>query len=267
MQTNSHSFVVHPMLRELRPCSRATGSRMGGNRWNRWAQRLTRRYTRMPARLGALALMLVGRGALQYLINEGWKTLSQRFYPKIKLVVQPILRETLLREQARLLFSLRSESRFVASAGVPALHPTHSTQRRGPSQVSIHRTVVRHRVEHLKWRSWFLESVNKSELMNQNVRVLVERVARQTQRVEERVDERLTLTVRQTSGFAARQSAATTESRKAMTQGLHTTRGTGAGTWAQNTSPPSVNIEALTDQVVQQIDRRMTASRERMGRI
>jgi len=115
----------------------------------------------------------------------------------------------------------------------------------------------------------FTRKRRQSELINQDIRILVQRVVRRTQRVEERVAGTLALIARQRSGFAARQSVAAMESRKATTPDTHSTRGKRAGTSMQNTSAPPtpINIEALTDQVVQQIDRRMTAWRERMGKI
>jgi hypothetical protein len=58
------------------------------------------------------------------------------------------------------------------------------------------------------------------------------------------------------------------ENRKATVSDVHGTRCKGVGNPIYNMpgSPP-LNIETLTDQVVQQIDRRITAWRERMGKI
>jgi hypothetical protein len=273
MKNSSHSFVAHPMLRELR-CSHATGSRIGGNRWDRWAKRLIRRHARMLARLGALALTLAGRGALRYLINERWKVLSQRFYPKIRLAIQPTQRRASPQVSTPLASHHGSPSSRISEAlsqVSTALAPNHGlpSSRTAEMEIVVRSMPLQGIFQRLHHVNEFTRKRQQSELTNQNVQILVRRVVRQTQRVEERVAGTLALIARQRSGFAARQSVAATESWKATTPDLHSTRGKGAGTRMQSTSepPPPVNIEALTDQVVQQINRRMTAWRERMGKI
>jgi len=274
MKNNSHSFVAHPMLLELRRCSHAMGSRIGGNRWDRWAKRLIRHHARMLARLGTLALALVGRSALRYLINERWKVLSQRLYPKIRLAIQPTQRRTPPQVSIPLASHYSSPSSRTCEAPSQVSTALASIDRSQPSRKPEMEIVVRSMIlqgilQRLYHVNEFTRKREQSELKKQNLRILVQRVVRQTQRVEERVSGALALIARQRSGFAARQSVAATESRKATTPDLHSTRGRGAGTWMQNTSEPPapVNIEALTDQVVQQINRRMTAWRERMGKI
>lgn len=273
MKNSSHSFVAHPMLRELR-CSYATGSRIGGNRWDRWAKRLIRRHARMLARLGALALTLAGRGALRYLINERWKVLSQRFYPKIRLAIQPTQRRTAPQVSIALASHYSSPSSRTCEApsqvSIALASIDRSQSSRTPEMEIVVRSMLLQSIlQRLYHVNEFTRKREQSELKQQNVRILVQRVVRQTQRVEERVAGTLALIARQRSGFAARQSVAATESWKATTPDLHSTRGKGAGTRMQNTlePPPPVNIEALTNQVVQQINRRMTAWRERMGKI
>ena len=92
MQNNLHILVVYPMLRELRRYSHTPALRIGGDRWDRWAERLIRRHSRMLTSFGPLAMAVLGRGALRYLLNERWNVLSQRFYPRITLAFQPIPR-------------------------------------------------------------------------------------------------------------------------------------------------------------------------------
>jgi hypothetical protein len=268
IKNNSFSFVAHPMLPELRRCSHVMGSRIGGNRWDRWAKRLIRRHARMLARLGALALVLLGRGALRYLINERWKVLSQRFYPKIRLAIQPTQRRIALASHYSSPSSRTCEAPSQVSIALASIDRSRSS-RTPEMEIVVRSMLLQGILQRLHHVNEFTRKREQSELKKQNVRILVQRVVRQTQRVEERVAGTLALIARQGSGFAARQSVGATESRKATTPDLHSTRGKGAFTRMQNTSepPPPVNIETLTDQVVQQINRRMTAWRERMGKI
>jgi hypothetical protein len=289
MQTNLHSIAVYPMLRELRRYSHTTALRIGGNRWDRWAERLIRRHSRMLASLGALAMTVLGRGALRYLTNERWNVLSQRFDPRITLAFQPIIRVTLLRERERWLFPLRAERTLVSRSGPRELHLARLMQRRVPSQDSIPSAPHHHspssrmgkreivirstplhfifqRLHHL---TEFSRKHQQDELTLQNVSTQLRRVVRRVQRVEEqRIDAPLAFVTRQSTALAAFQSLALIESRKATASGDHGTRGKRVGTSLHNipASQP-LNIEALTDQVVQQIDRRITARRERMGKI
>jgi hypothetical protein len=252
MQGVSDSFVIHPIMRELGRFLHKTGSRVASSRWDLWAQCLIRRNTRMLSKFRALVLTLVGRRAFGYLINERWKVLSQRFYPQIRLAIQ--------------LTPGKGSSDI--SIRLTTHNGSHSkgTSEREPVVRSISSHHIFRRLRHV---SEFMRTRRQSELMNQNVRIFLQRVAERTQRVEEpRIAAPLALVTRQSTALAAHQSLALRESRKATASGVRGTRGKGLGTSIHNMpgSQP-LNIEALTDQVVQQIDRRMTAWRERMGKI
>jgi hypothetical protein len=239
-------------MRELGCFPHKTGSRVASSRWNLWAQCLIRRNTRMLSKFRALVLTLVGRRAFGYLINERWKLLSQHFYPQIRLAMQ----------------LTPGKARSDASIGLATHHglPSWATSER---ELVVRLISSHHSFRRLRHVNEFMRTRQQSELMNQNVRIFLQRVAQRTQRVEERrIAVPLALVTRQSTAFAAQQSLALIESKKATASGVRGTRGKAVGTSIHN-MPGSLplNIEALTDQVVQQIDRRMTAWRERMGKI
>jgi len=106
---------------------------------------------------------------------------------------------------------------------------------------------------------------------------LARRVARQSQRVEEMTSGPTALVTRQMPTLTAHQAAATVMTAEQATIRGMTEQTTGGfpapptvhtASWRPNAAPmAAVNIEHITDQVMRQMDRRMTAWRERRGRI
>jgi hypothetical protein len=93
------------------------------------------------------------------------------------------------------------------------------------------------------------------------VRLLVERLARQSQRVEQRAATPATAVVLQRPPMATMPAAIMTEqpssfSNAPVPSSQHNTM-----------SPPGINLEQLTDQIARQLDRRVVAMRERLGRV
>jgi hypothetical protein len=77
----------------------------------------------------------------------------------------------------------------------------------------------------------------------------------------------MALVTRQTQ-VMAHQAISTPVPTEHMTAGQPVTTTVPTHPWMTNPSPiPAFNIEQLTDQVMRQMDRRMTAWRERRGRI
>jgi len=263
------------MLRELRRYSHTTVLRIDGDRWDRWAERLIWRHSRMLASFGALAMAVLGRRALRYLLNERWNVLSQRFYPRITLAFQPIIRRTQLREGERWLFPLRGVARLMQrrvtsqDSILSAPHHRSPSSRMGEREIVVRSPALHFIFQRLHHLIEFSRKHQQDELALQNISTRVRRVVRQLQRVEEqRIDAPLALVTRQSTALPARQSEAWIESRKPTAPDVDGTRAKRIGTSTHNmpVSQP-LNIEALTDQVVQQIDRRITAWRERMGKI
>src|SRR5438552_13669999 len=204
MERFSDSFVIHPIMRELVRFPHKTGSHVTSSRWDRWAQCLIRRNTRTLAKFRALVLTLVVRRAFGYLINERWKLLSQRFYPRIRLAIQ------LPPGKGRSDISIR-------------LATHHGSASEGASEREL---IVRSISSHQSFRrlrhvNEFMRTRQQSELMNQNVRIFLQRVAQRTQRVEERqIAVPLALDTRQSTALAAHQSLALIESKKATASGV-----------------------------------------------
>jgi hypothetical protein len=93
-----------------------------------------------------------------------------------------------------------------------------------------------------------------------SARALVERIVRQSQRLEERVAEPAAVVMRR---------APAVEMAPAMPTNQRPFITTAAGqSWRQDTSPPpAIDLERITDQVVRQLDRRVVALRERLGKV
>jgi hypothetical protein len=106
------------------------------------------------------------------------------------------------------------------------------------------------------------------EVVSQLLQMGAQHVVRFTQRVEEKIAGAVAMTTRRPTALARRQPA---EPELTLESSLPTTRAMrpmGPASSVQNAPQPTpLNIELLTDQVVQVIDRRLTAWRERMGKI
>jgi hypothetical protein len=100
---------------------------------------------------------------------------------------------------------------------------------------------------------------HRQTLLVENCRQILQRVVDQRQRVEERIQR--PAIVRQQPPPARTFARDEHELRPEQSR----TRPP-AQTWPPATSPPAINLEQLTDQVVRQIDRRFVAYRERMGK-
>jgi len=186
----------------------------------------------------------------------------------------PLNRESIVREEARFVavaglpsiaagkLPARFTLRKVTDCKPPKLNEAHVRITRPPEltplQTVFRRTLFTHEFVHLR---------RDIELAPERVRILVDRVLRQTQRVESRIMERAATVVRQSLSRMADHTSVRSANAEPATNAVPAMR-QGVNPSPQSTSYPGApSIEALTDQVVQQIDRRMTAWRERMGRI
>ena len=230
-------------------------------------------------------------------VYERWLVSSRQFFPQVHLAVQPLLRSTVWLEQQRLTHTqshFTREQRFSPPAQwcltLSFLQPRHSNAlppagqavftvlpvesqalspsstvamvAQAPGQVPRQLVLQRHqRIE--AFTRWH----HHSKLTEERVLTIARQVVRQTQRVEERVPGSMALLTRQPQATAhqATSTPVTTEHMAASQPGIASVP---THPWMTNPSPmPAINMEQLTDQVMRQMDRRMTAWRERRGRI
>jgi hypothetical protein len=202
-------------------------------------------------------------------VQERWLVSSRQFFPQVHFAVQPLLRNTVLLENQRLTHTqsqLTREQRlsppaqwrltlsFLQAGYANALPPSGqavSTAR--PVTVTVAQTPEhwhhhRHRTE-------------------ERVLTIARQVVRQTQRVEERVPGSMALLTWQPQ-VTAHQATSPPMITEHMAAAQPATTSVPTHPWMPNAAPtPAVNLEQLTDQVMRQMDRRMTAWRERRGRI
>jgi hypothetical protein len=92
-----------------------------------------------------------------------------------------------------------------------------------------------------------------------NNRTLIDRIARLSRRLEERVAQATTLVMRRQPAIEI--APATTPTQQTFETAV-------GRPWQQNTaSAATIGISQITDEVVRQLDRRVVATRERLGRI
>jgi hypothetical protein len=111
----------------------------------------------------------------------------------------------------------------------------------------------------------FVHSYHRRNITQESIEALARAVVHRTQRIEQRSVETVPLVTRK--NISAQEAAVTENPINAVTN-IPNFSGASTHSWTGNTSlAQSINIEQLTDQVVKQIDRRIIAARERMGRI
>jgi hypothetical protein len=231
-------------------------------------------------------------------VYERWLVSSRQFFPQVHLAVQPLLRSTVWLKQQRLTHTqshFTREQRFsppaqwhltlsflqarhsnalppagqVVSTVLPVESQAPSPSlaaavvAQAPGQAPLQLVLQGHqRID--AFTRWH-HSSNRAEA---RVLTIARQVVRQTQRVEERAPGSMALITRQTQATVRQATSTpvtTTEHMAASQPGIASVP---THPWMTNPSPmPAINMEQLTDQVMRQMDRRMTAWRERRGRI
>lgn len=269
-----------------------------GQRWTLWARTLSERHGRVAERYEAPELALVRRLPLMQVVQQRWLVSLQRFFPRINLAIHPILRQLIWREQTLLSSNMKTtETKSVELRRLTtrqfmrlpiflwpeAIPDAASRQMRGETpQLRAPLQVVFQRLFHIDEESFKTrypgrhslplsfqrffpsdESVFLTRLQSttqENVGTLVERIVRQSRRVEERITEAATVVMRRPP--VVDQAPATTANQQTF---VATPIGP---SWQQYAGPsPGINIEHITDQVMRQLDRRVIAARERLGKV
>ncbi len=256
---------------------------IGRRRWSDWARCLGERHRFLTGRSNAPAMVLIRPLQLFHFLRERWLISSRRFFPQIHLAIQPILRQAMRewksslpvlsaaaslgsspipRQLAAFLTavspqSVQSESSLAHLRGEPQASRSGSETAAMvlPLKLVFHRLHQTRESTQIRRQSWILQESSQS---------LVRRVARAGQRIEVGIA-RVDSVMRQTISSTLRQPPPPVITQKeGLPRGI-TARDAGHVMEGAR-SNFGVNIDQLTDQVVRQIDQRVIAWCERMGR-
>jgi hypothetical protein len=275
------------------------------NRWLTWTQRLNQGRDRLPQRHSPLSLTLRDSHPFLTNSpgHSHWQTHIWQFYPQIHLSITPLLRELSHQSQTSWVFQSRWTERITSGAIAPleARQPQDPFPwRRTQSSVSpIHREFIvsqfpKEQVSGFGEQSFSPSSSEmtvfrvssttipfnplqqafrrvrqhpitpvQTQLLTQENSQFVQRITHNRQRVEE--------TRLQTS--VVHQGVKPSEPREAIAPLASMPSAMSANSSVSDRppsfltpSPPAINLEQLTDQVMRQLDSRIVAQRERMGR-
>lgn len=236
-------------------------------RWTAWARALAGRHGRRHERLDRLALQLARPRVLARSVQQRWIVSSRMVQPRISLAIQPVLRGTfwgggaLTREKVlmtakteRTLSRVRDERSFATERALPArpaLQMVFARLREPGRMLGNRRDGVERAAE---------------------APALARSLAARGRREETPLPGGPASRVLRESETSARREERKTEPASAS-RGADPRRpeiagwgspGAVSGGFAAPVAPP-INVEALTDQVMRQIDRRVGAWRERTG--
>lgn len=250
--------------------------RTPADRWVRHAEALRVRGLRNSLLGGFPQMEFLRRAAARCQMNHYWQLAVSRFSPQIHLAIRPLLREAGWPEAS----AIAIRERQAAASSLPQ-PPRYMPG--GPAQpLAVARPVspaVTYRaIPRSDWRGPANEFTTLAARLRQHVTLRTEtsesaleltlhRVTQKARRVEERLPGTLAMIVRKpvpatmvAGGLAARGPEPPVPPHRVFET-------TGEAPWARATAPPPLNIEYLTGQVIRQIDSRMIAMRERMGRV
>jgi len=247
------------------------------NRWRDWAQTLSERHSRIALGQGILSLIFAQPQTLIFSRIERWRQAALKFSPQIKLAINQILQPTDRHEsearfaaQSRTVFVLRalttdergvggqgrldsaregfSDSGLQMRDGFMFLQPPlrRVFARTGPEDANLEMIVSRSRQETLLVRSSLQ---------------FAQQAVYERQRLEEQTRRALVIHEQRIAPMTKSEAA----QRETVFQ---SPLGSRVGATGMNRfAPMPINIEQLTDQVVRNIDQRIVAHRERMGRV
>lgn len=261
-----------------RAVSNVTGVERRGtpaDRWLRQATGLRARWLRTALRSYLPHLEVLRRASVIYNVSQRWQEFVPQFYPQIHLVIQPLIREALgpgqRAETVRGRCSIAQQeilagrpwpkaAWFGASGGTNSQATPYPVSRVSAEPDSIeHATTLAQRLRRCTTR--------RREESESSLELNVRRLTHQTQRMEEshpRAPQMMMRRPAAAADAAERQDIAESKQIQRPEQRWHTAS---EAPRARAAATPSVSIEQLTDHVIRQIDSRVIAMRERMGRI
>jgi hypothetical protein len=263
--------------------ARASGQRPT-NRWAAWAQTFCERYSSMPIRSRGLRLVLVANRPITFEQVERRYFTSANFLSQIRLAIAPVLRclnrevsslftRSTLKEYATLghsaMFQTIERDRYsnemvrILREFHPPATPAASTQRIIQDLSNDHYSSALVRIFNRSLGSREPESAMRrfETFVTHSGLQLLKRIVTERSRLEESVRRGLVTRIHREITPAAQH---TTSERTTYepTPGRNTT----SASWANQSGLP-IDIEKLTDQVVRNIDGRIVAHRERLGKV
>jgi hypothetical protein len=256
------------LLKKLTRGHRRKRSFARENRWLNWAQSLADRHSRVGANRRGLSLTFLQPARTPLFSCERWVRAAWTIAPQINLSISRILRflqpsgedesagMRMTERRGKTIVDRRGESpRMVAVEHIEGL----AAKRRSDAlQKPLQRVFARAMAEESGETATASRAQRETVLLEQSLRI-TRRVVDERRRVEERP--RRTLVTREQRGDP-RPTAAVQETVMQSPRGLQV----GAQGLAQTTAPV-IDIEQLTDRIVRNIDSRIIAHRERMGRL
>lgn len=244
------------------------------NRWMEWARSFTGRFQLHPVHQLRMSLVLHGadRGAANVSYVSRWDQFIQQISPRIYLVVSCFMREFFVKRG-----SIQSSGASAMPASWPSLHPTpaqpaHSREKdvqSGPVSVAVGGGISP--VQRVFARASSIAEVNQlavqrvksTTLLTEACHRVVRRAFELGERVEERRSQSLVLRREERVSSTVRTDAESKDSTSYSPWGPSV----GKPGFAKIGTPMSIDLDRLTDQVVRQIDNKIVAHRERMGKV
>jgi hypothetical protein len=262
-----------PMIRELK---RWTMPARGGSRWSEWADSLINRRGRVAAGQGVLNLILSRPLSLIHLMRERLMLASRRFYPQVNLAIHAILRNTVVGGQRYFLpqaVDRKLEERIRESSS-PAALEREAIRSQGETirkQVLLSHKPLRLVFQRLYETDPIVQAGTLERVIEQSAEMILHRVTRNSHRIEQAPALPSVLVAKQALTAISREASASDVSRSAFEPRLAdpsivTSKHSAA--WSRDAARAAgVNLDQITDQVMQKLDRRINAWRERTGRV
>lgn len=245
------------------------------NRWRDWAQTLSERRGRIALRHSGLSLIFAQPQTMVFSRIERWRQAALTFSQQINLAINQILRQT-DRHESPAPFAAQSQTIFALPASTTdergmvrrrsndgrAMDGRSAGAREGFSdlQPPLKRVFARAGAEEAS-AAMMVSRLRQETLLVQRSLQFSQRVVDERRRTEEQA--RRSLVIRQ-----QRDAPKTTAGAAQEETVFQSPLGSRAGATGMNQfAPLPIDIERLTDQVAQNIDRRIVAHRERMGRV
>ena len=244
------------------------------NRWQIWAGRLRQRHSRIDAwrAQGAMALLRGASAAVPGVRNDLRLIVHMHTRlansPRFMLSLQPAMTAPMMLRQVASGGSARSAAHSESATGTASRSPTHAASLLSPGIVAAPAFVPR---MNARARAMLLPPQSAPVHLSMRHRAIASPVAAHAGEIASRLRRNVArheLPFSPTAAVLAAPHraaahAATTEPQAVM-QAAAARQQAEAPRLAQ--SAPAINVEALTGMVIQQIDRRLVAWRERMGR-
>ncbi|MCM3870572.1 MAG: hypothetical protein ND895_07765 [Pyrinomonadaceae bacterium] len=288
----------------LRGTTRQGPKPTGVSRWSRWARSIALRHKRFTQRRDSLALIVLRLRRPLNIFRERWAFTTRIVQPRLQLAINAFVKLVHWSHQqyfsggpTRISSLALTDQRVFSSPGVlrtrsaPRNHGRGETSNRQiafalasadrgstagfvepPNVLKPPLTFV---FERLKASKKSTHPSRFEVLSHQQARSIVERVSQQSRRTETMTIGTNTVIERQMSSqTAATQPRRLLRSVQAPTRVIEkaaaapVTTVVETASWLQDKVPVTgLNIDQITDHVVRQLDRRVVAARERMGRV